>query len=1224
MRWTHSKEVLGRLEACPHDMPHPLQNRVEVVRRKAIGLVRLHGLCLLALAIVAVAVVFGGLDFLLRMQDRGARSILTGGAVVALVYFVWRLAGPALRYRLGLVQVAQRIESFYPKLGERLSSAIDFLAQDEADQRAGSAGLRRAVVAEAEALSSNLDFRLAIDGRRTRLAWLLAGSAALLATALAFVDGGRSAGLALSRLAMPWRSDLAWPRRNTLELVKRPEKVATGDDFEVELVDRSGRLPDAVRMQLRYATPTGTRTETKEMKPLTDRMIFRLDNVTQGFDYRASGGDDDTMPWTTLAVIEPPKVVALDITVTPPAYTGLTTHSASRVVKAVAGSTLTIRGRVDKPIVSARLRSETQGVPLPAVRISASGVAFLVPADPKQLWLVEKSAAYWVELADESGLPTGRDTRLEVQVVPDSPPAIAWESPADHTFVTPRAVIPVKVLIKDDLAVQRVQLRYLRPGMSDQGEEIVDLYVGPPQAKPGGGMEDGDSRSLDTGWDLGRLAGLVPGDVLAARITAEDYKPQLTTSVVRRLTIITEEELESRIGQRQTSILGQIAEALRIQRQCREQVGALLIRLEEKRQLDPSDLNQLQSAQLNQRQVAKLLGEDAEGALGQIVALLAELAANRIEGRAVAERMNDLQEKIQQLCRGPLVQIAGQLTEAFKTAREATDRAQPSNIAPGLQAASARQDEVILALEALLGALTEWDSFSRLGREIGQIRSEQQHVAEATETLRLAAAATDSLPADERATARQLRQSELELARRLDKIQVRMEQMLARLQGSDPLAAGTLADSLDAGRRLAIGGRMRDAAEKLGQLQFGQSHRAQEGVLAGLQELLDLLSSRREDELARTIKSLRAAAGDLAGLARRQAAMQEELDAAAGEANSTEQKRRLQRLTRELAQLAQDAQRQSRRLQRLRAPQAAAAVGEAGDRSSAAGQSAGQGNAADAQEQSRQAQRRLEEAQQRVQEAIAQAEQELAEQQLARMEQWIGGLLARQKNVAIEIARLDEAKKANGGALAAAGGDALRNLAAEQRLIADETEQLRLKMMEQSAFAFALEGARQEMLRGANLLSRGQTDEPARQAAEAAATRLAQMLAALESDSGAPPTAPPPDTPPQPTPPGGQKDPFSSLAALKLLQLLQGEINRRTQALELLRATNGKLTDQQVQELDGLAAQQGRLADMVLSLIREAAVRPEDNPEQLPADDRKGDAKPKPSLDEQLLKELER
>ncbi len=1182
-------------------MPHPLESRVATVRHWAVGLVRLHGLCWFLLVLVAVLAGFGLADYLLRTQDQAVRWALTGGALAALGWAAWRFVRPAWRYRTSLVQVAQRIEARFPQLGQRLSSAIDFLAQDEADERAGSAGLRRAVVAEAEALSHNLDFRLAIDGRPARWAWFIAFSAALAASFLATLfDDGKAAGTALSRLAMPWRSDLAWPRLHSLEFVKSPHKLAVGDDFEIELVDRSGPLPDVVRMQLRFDTPTGTRTETKDMKPLADRMLFRLDNVTQSFEYRATGGDDDSMPWTRLSVVEPPKLRGLEITVKPPAYTGLPPQSAGRVVKAIASSELALRGRVDKPIVSARVRSESAGVPLPSVAVGQGGLSFRVPADPQAPWLIEKSAAYWVELADESGLPTGRDSRLELQVVPDSPPAISWESPGDHTFVTPRAIVPIAALVKDDLAIQRIQLRYLRPGHSDQGEQIVDLFVGPPQAQPTGGMDAGDSRSIDAGWDLSRLAGLAPGDVLAVRLTAEDYKPQLATTVARRITIITEEELASRIGQRQTSILGQLAEALRVQRQCREQLGTLLIRLEEKRQLDDRDLNHLQSAQLNQRQVEKLLGPGPDGVEGQIAALLAELDANRVSGQALATRMNDLLAKVRTLNREPLVEISRQLTEAFKTAREEQDAgpsgaASPGDAAPALSAAAAKQDEVILALEGLLGTLTEWDSFSRLAREIGQIRVEQERLSGATEALRLAAVALESLAADQRSSAREQRQNQLELARRLDKNQGRMEQMLSRLQSSDPVAAGTLADALDAGRRLAIGGKMRDAADRLSQFQFGQSLSHQQSAIAGLKELLDLLSSRREDELVRTIKSLRAASDELAGLAGRQGAVQGELDAAAELGDSAERKRRVQRLARELEQLANETQQLSRKLQRLRAPQAATAAAQAGQQNAGAGQSAGQGNAGEAQEQSRQAQRRLEDAQQSVREAIAQAEQELAQQQLARMEQWISGLLARQKNVVAEIIRLDVVRQASAGELPAAELDALANVAAEQRLIAEETGQLRLKMADQSAFAFALEGARQEMLRAANLLARSDTGQAPQQAAEAAAARLAHLLAALEPESSPPPTAPPPDSPPQPAPPGGQKDPFSSLAALKLLQLLQSEITRRTEELEQARADGAVLSDEQKEQLDALAAEQGRLADMVLNLIRESVAAPEDN-----------------------------
>jgi hypothetical protein len=107
------------------------------------------------------------------------------------------------------------------------------------------------------------------------------------------------------------------------------------------------------------------------------------------------------------------------------------------------------------------------------------------------------------------------------------------------------------------------------------------------------------------------------------------------------------------------------------------------------------------------------------------------------------------------------------------------------------------------------------------------------------------------------------------------------------------------------------------------------------------------------------------------------------------------------------------------------------------------------------------------------------------------------------------------------------------------------------------------------------------------------------MLTALAPESGPPPEAPP-DAPPQPSPPGGQQDPFSSLAALKLLQLLQGEVNRRTRELEATRLREGMLTDEQTRLLESLAAEQGRLAEMVLNLIRQSVERPEDNPDLLP------------------------
>ena len=103
------------------------------------------------------------------------------------------------------------------------------------------------------------------------------------------------------------------------------------------------------------------------------------------------------------------------------------------------------------------------------------------------------------------------------------------------------------------MAVRTIELRYLRPGNSDE-EQIVPLFSGADAVPAKGSTESspspGDVRPIHAQWDLSALAGLLPGDVLNVRLLAEDYKPQLATTTIRRLTIITQEELESRIASR--------------------------------------------------------------------------------------------------------------------------------------------------------------------------------------------------------------------------------------------------------------------------------------------------------------------------------------------------------------------------------------------------------------------------------------------------------------------------------------------------------------------------------------------------------------------------------------------------------------------------------------------------------------------------------------------------
>src|SRR5262245_59858963 len=139
-------------------MSSQLQGRVESVRCGAQRLVRQYGLARFAAAALTLVLGGGALDYLFRIHNPAARWLLSLALFAGISYLFVRLAGPALAVRTNLVSAARRIELRYPALGEQLSSAMAFLTQSAGDPTAGSPGLRRAVVAEAEALAAGLDF----------------------------------------------------------------------------------------------------------------------------------------------------------------------------------------------------------------------------------------------------------------------------------------------------------------------------------------------------------------------------------------------------------------------------------------------------------------------------------------------------------------------------------------------------------------------------------------------------------------------------------------------------------------------------------------------------------------------------------------------------------------------------------------------------------------------------------------------------------------------------------------------------------------------------------------------------------------------------------------------------------------------------------------------------------------------------------------------------------
>jgi len=1011
---------------------------------------------------------------------------------------------------------------------------------------------------------------------------------------------------------MPW-VNRPWPRRNNLEFTKRPTRIALGSDFEVELADRNRHLPDVVNIHYWFEGDDRSDIQEKEMKFFGGHMVHRLENVRRPFWYRAAGGDHTT-DWIAVEVVEPPSVESLEIRLFPPDYTGWPVEDSGENIYAIEGTRIEAVGRLSKPASAVALRTDDHDAqPTIPVHLGEDGMEFRVRRDPDPAWIARQSGTYWFETTDPEGLQGGVDRRWNIRVVKDSAPTVSLEKPGATAFATRVAAVPISAFVKDDLAIQAIVLRFHRSEAGEGEAETSDIYRGPdvaPRVAEGelrSQGERGESRSVDYEWDLSGLSGLEPGGWIDFSLVASDYKPQEGESATRRLTIISEDELEERIAARQSYILGQLVEVLRVQRDVRSQTKSLEIELDVAKRLDKQDVDQLQSAELNQRQVARLLADPNDGVAAQIVGLLDELESNHVDCPEVARRMNELLLAVEEVSGERMPVIQRELVDARKIARAAlpgTDAAsaeQPSRaLGDSLSRAGQQQDEVIATLERLLGELTEWDSYRRFSREISRLRQTQQEIAQETEKTRLDTLGKErkDLDSEEEANLKRLAERQTELARRFDKILSRMGRMRSVLEDTDPLAAETLADAMDLARQAAIGGQMREGGRQIERNRVGQATETQKSIVRDLQDLLDTLANRREHELDRRLRKLNEAADQLKELQAKAKKLREKVEDASRQTDEETRKRELQRLGREQKELAEQTKRLARRLERLQAKRSAGLLDQASsqvDKSAAASE---RGEEESALEHMQKAENTLEKARQQLDTEKQKAQRDLSDEQMARLEQEIAGLAYRQRAINQTTSGLDALRTQQEGRFTRGQLASVGDLARGQRVLTAETAALAERIAQAKAFVLALRGASREMDRAARGLQRSDTGTSTQRWERNALVRLKQLQKAMKRDGSQ--TGEPQDGQ-KPAGEGSQSPPADAiqrLAELKLLRLMQEEINRRT--IELEEKRNGAITDEELEALDDLATEQGRLAGLTLDLTVPVEGNPEDDPESLP------------------------
>ena len=768
--------------------------------------------------------------------------------------------------------------------------------------------------------------------------------------------------------------------------------------------------------------------------------------------------------------------------------------------------------------------------------------------------------------------------------------------------------MPLRVSAKDDLALRRIDLLFSRSDRPKQPDVVKQLFVGPervqPQSKGLEQGEQGDRRVVSLDWDLAPL-GLTAGTQVTFYVAAGDYRPQTGTSEPRRLSVVTPDELTERIASRQAFLLAELKRVLGIQRQGRQQVADLEIRAGEIGLLDQLDLDHLRGVEVNERQVVRTLSSRTDGLPMQILALREELENNRLSSPDVQRRMEAMLKELDRLDREQFPVIARELTAAIKSSQirlqEQPAGRQPKGRVPpdpavraSLAAAGKHQDQVIATLETLIGELGRWDSYRRFHREIAQLQRDEEELGQRTTEVgrrTLAKELQDLLPqesADLKINARQ----QAELAGQWDHVQQEMQSSLGPLQESDPAAAKTVAAALHRAQDLAIGGQMRSAGDDIQQNQMGRAIAEQKQVIGDLQQVLDVLADRRESEPEGLVRKLRQLQSDLGKIADAEQALQKRMAAAAGNRGE------LDRLAAEQDKLRQQTEQLLRELQRLAAERPSRAVQKAVGAMRQAGKSAREGDAPRAADAAQEAHDALKEGTGPLADERSRREAELAMEQMVQLEESLRSLRDRQQKALDETRRIEEKVRLN-GSLTRSEAASLLDLARNQRLLESEAAGMAQKAAGAEVLHLALTSAVEKMHEAADLLEHRQPGGETQQAQQAALNWLDEVLEALKKDPQAPGPSPPGGPGGQAKQPPGTQNPGQALrnfVQIKLVKLMQLDVNRQSREAEQKALQGGASGGEAHKRLAELAAQQGRLAVLLLKLLptEDAHDQPED------------------------------
>lgn len=826
----------------PNDIYQELVMRLKIVYHRKLLKTLLIGAAWILLGSACVLLAMSLTESLFQLSSEARLGMLIlfvlGFLLLALYFIIY----PALKNKFNPEVLAGEVGDAFPSLHDRLLNALQ-LYQGQKENPFAAAELELV-----GSVAKEIDFGEAIrfDEVKKNASVLL--SLVALVSVLFFALP-LDLGTALYRV-WHYDQDFTPPAPFEINPVSGDVEVTKGDDaglrfrltFNQDINLLLGEKPEVRFLSLKLIDPQGFERQTVRIFPdSTGDFTHVIRNQKETVSYYAEspeiGGKTIKSAQHRVIVVDRPRVESFRVTITPPAYSRRPEEALEENfgdASALHGSQITIRAKATKPLKEAQLLiGDSLKIPMAINRNTATVKIQL-----------RESISYGFVLTDTLGIRSEKSPAYQLLAIQDEPPTIEMIDPKDTEAEMPRSyLMPLSLRIRDDYGFKQLVLKYrLAKSELGQAEEKfsgIALPISSGQAET-----QGLDRMIRYAWDLNKQM-VSAGDEIEfyAEVTDNDAVAGFKTARtgLYRLRLPTLDEIFALVNQKEKETVESIEKKVDESERVRKELEEIQNDLRQKRAADWTDRKQLEEAVKKQEALQK----SAESLGESMQEMLDKMQSEQLISNETLEKYQQIQSLMSQI-------DSPELREALKNMEDALQKMDDRQIRQALKDLAFNEDEFKKKLERTLELLKQ----IQVERKFDELLERLSQMIDKEESLR--ASAEKEKPSNEQKL-KEMEKEQQALMTEQKKFEDQLKDLGKKMSDFPQPEIMPLAeyDKLKEKQKSdQVTEDMKQASQKLGERKPGEAAEKQRQAVKKMQEARKQLSEMKESARRKNNKEI--------------------------------------------------------------------------------------------------------------------------------------------------------------------------------------------------------------------------------------------------------------------------------------------------------------------------------------------------------------------------------